>query len=111
MNLRRLKFLTLVFNLSVIFPDDPNPFIQQRANTVKSTVPEAIFRAATQVANGPQATFDLANGFLDLTSKVYVGYFFVFCSHDSYDGIRHNILLWRAGQSISYPQIARVLQS
>ncbi|KAL0948212.1 hypothetical protein HGRIS_010818 [Hohenbuehelia grisea] len=48
-----------------------DPFIRARAQTVRSGVSGAIFRLATQQAGGLQATFDLPNGFLDLTIRVY----------------------------------------
>ncbi|KAJ6482096.1 hypothetical protein C8R47DRAFT_1133907 [Mycena vitilis] len=60
----------LAYN-AVIFPDNPNPFIQARASGTRVGVPGAIFRSALQQPNGPQSVFDLPNGFLDLTSTVY----------------------------------------
>jgi len=56
---------------SVIFPPSNNPFIQARATATNSGVPGAIFRFASQLPNGPQSTFDLPNGFLDITRTVY----------------------------------------
>ncbi|PPQ99836.1 hypothetical protein CVT24_009630 [Panaeolus cyanescens] len=57
----------------VIFPLDniTDRFIQARATAIRSIIPASIFRAAQQPPNNLQATFDLANGFLDLTSKLY----------------------------------------
>jgi len=55
----------------VIFPSNNNTFIQARATTVRSGVPSAIFRFAAQMTNGLQSTFDLPNGFLDITKTVY----------------------------------------
>jgi hypothetical protein len=58
----------------VIFEDNTNPFIEARATATKVGVPGAIFRSALQKVDGLQSVFDLANGFLDLTSTVYVGF-------------------------------------
>ncbi|KAG5651374.1 hypothetical protein H0H81_008908 [Sphagnurus paluster] len=55
----------------VVFPDNTNPFITARALATGSGVSGAIFRFASQLQGGPQSTFDLPNGFLDITSKVY----------------------------------------
>ncbi|KAG6915973.1 hypothetical protein DXG01_009062 [Tephrocybe rancida] len=55
----------------VIFPNNANPFIQARSLATRSGVPGAIFRFASQKPDGPQSTFDLPNGFLDITSTVY----------------------------------------
>ncbi|KAF7290645.1 hypothetical protein MIND_01304800 [Mycena indigotica] len=54
---------------AVIFNPSNDPFIQARANGTHVGVPGAIFRSALQT--GLQATFDLPNGFLDQTSKIY----------------------------------------
>lgn len=62
----------IIFSSSVIFPPSNNPFIQARATATNSGVPGAIFRFASQLPNGPQSTFDLPNGFLDITRTVYV---------------------------------------
>lgn len=56
----------------LIFDNITNPFISARAIATRSIVPGAIFNNALQLPNGPQSTFDLANGFLDLTSRLYV---------------------------------------
>ncbi|KAF8966175.1 hypothetical protein BDZ97DRAFT_1809872 [Flammula alnicola] len=56
---------------AVIFDNNTNPFIQARAVATNSIVPGAIFHAAARLPNGPQSTFDLPNGFLDLTSTFY----------------------------------------
>lgn len=50
-------------------------FVQARATAINSGIPGAIFRFATQQPNGPQATFDDPNGFLDITNHVYVNNF------------------------------------
>ncbi|KAF9039631.1 hypothetical protein BDZ89DRAFT_1129244 [Hymenopellis radicata] len=55
----------------VVFPASPDPFVQARATATNTGVPGAIFRFASQLEGGPQSTFDLPNGFLDITSKVY----------------------------------------
>ncbi|KDR72946.1 hypothetical protein GALMADRAFT_252304 [Galerina marginata CBS 339.88] len=60
----------LVFN-GVIFDNSTNPYINARAVATGSILPGAVFRAAQQKPNGPDSTFDLANGFLDLTSTLY----------------------------------------
>lgn len=54
---------------AVVFEPNSNPFIQARATATNNGVPGAIFRFATQ--KGLQSTFDLPNGFLDLTTQVY----------------------------------------
>ncbi|KAF5375917.1 hypothetical protein D9615_008257 [Tricholomella constricta] len=55
----------------VIFRQNANPFIAARALATSSGVSGAIFRFASQLKDGPQSTFDLPNGFLDITSTVY----------------------------------------
>ncbi|KAJ7074670.1 hypothetical protein C8F01DRAFT_1101419 [Mycena amicta] len=55
---------------AVIFDPSSNPFIQARANGTHVGVPGAIFRSALQ--DGLQSTFDLPNGFLDKTNKIYL---------------------------------------
>jgi len=55
----------------LIFDNVTNPFIEARAVATRSIVPGAIYHKAQQLPNGPQSTFDLANGFLDLTTKLY----------------------------------------
>ncbi|KAF9560606.1 hypothetical protein CPC08DRAFT_689904 [Agrocybe pediades] len=59
-----------VFN-GVIFNDSSNPFIQARAVATRSVLSGAIFKAAQQLPNGPQSTFDRPTDFLDLTSTYY----------------------------------------
>ncbi|KAF8808238.1 hypothetical protein BYT27DRAFT_7164285 [Phlegmacium glaucopus] len=58
----------------LIFDNVTNPFISARAVAIRSIVPGAIFQSAQQLPNGPQSTFDLANGFLNLTTKFYTRY-------------------------------------
>ncbi|KAF8881627.1 hypothetical protein BD779DRAFT_1005036 [Infundibulicybe gibba] len=60
----------LAYN-GVIFPDDPNPFVQARANVIRSSVANAIFHSASQEVKGLQSVFDLPNGFLDKTHTIY----------------------------------------
>lgn len=61
----------------MVFPDNANnPIIQARATATSSGVSGAIFRFASQLPDGPQSTFDLANGFLDITTNVYVRHSF-----------------------------------
>lgn len=68
-------FIRLIFNFS---PDEqdarnnPDRFVAARATAVAAGVSGAIFRLASQQSGGLQATFDLPNGFLDLTTQVYV---------------------------------------
>jgi hypothetical protein len=47
-------------------------FVQARATAIGSEVPGAILRSATQQLNGPQATFDDPEGFLNIANHVYV---------------------------------------
>ncbi|KAK0470651.1 hypothetical protein IW261DRAFT_1573086 [Armillaria novae-zelandiae] len=56
---------------AVVFNSSSNPFIQARANATNIAIPGTVFRFASQLENGPQSTFDLPNGFLDITSNVY----------------------------------------
>lgn len=60
-------FNGVIFNNSIT-----DPFIRARATATTSIMPAAIFRAAQQSPNDLQSTFDSANGFLDLTSLLYV---------------------------------------
>lgn len=70
------RFVRLIFN----FAPDPqgdarnnaDRFVAARATAVAAGVSGAIFRLASQQPGGLQATFDLPNGFLDLTTRVYV---------------------------------------
>jgi len=56
----------------VIFDNITNPFVRARAIATRSIVPGAIYKTAQKLPNGPQSTFDLANGFLDPTTTLYV---------------------------------------
>ena len=55
----------------LIFDNITNPFIGTRAAAIGSLVPGAIFHSAEQLL-GLQSAFDLPNGFLDLTTLLYV---------------------------------------
>ncbi|KAJ3505074.1 hypothetical protein NLJ89_g7605 [Agrocybe chaxingu] len=55
----------------LIFSNITTQLDQARADTTRSMIPAAAFRAAMQLPDGPQSTFDFVNGFLDLTSKLY----------------------------------------
>ncbi|CAA7266310.1 unnamed protein product [Cyclocybe aegerita] len=55
----------------LIFSNITTQLDQARADTTRSMIPAAAFRAATQLPDGLQSTFDFVNGFLDLTSKLY----------------------------------------
>ena len=56
----------LVFNTST----DVN--VQSRANSIKSGIPNAIFRQAQQAPGGSKSVFQNPNGFLDFTEQIYV---------------------------------------
>jgi hypothetical protein len=49
-----------------------NPFVQARATAVNNGVPGAVFRFASQLAGGPESTFDDPTGFFNITQRVYV---------------------------------------
>jgi hypothetical protein len=66
------QFLDEVHPTRVIIPLNNTTFIQARATAMRSGVSGAIFRFAAQMENGHQPTFDLSNGFLDITKPVYV---------------------------------------
>ncbi|KAF5347802.1 hypothetical protein D9756_010270 [Leucocoprinus leucothites] len=55
----------------VIFDESPDPFIRARATAISSGVSGTIFRTASNQPQGLQAIFDLPNGMLDLTSRIY----------------------------------------
>ncbi|KAJ3544237.1 hypothetical protein NMY22_g2844 [Coprinellus aureogranulatus] len=57
----------------VVFPINPNPFIQFRANATNSIVPAAIFRSMNQSDGGLRSAFstDRPNAILDWTQKIY----------------------------------------
>ncbi|TFK63948.1 hypothetical protein BDN72DRAFT_802770 [Pluteus cervinus] len=56
---------------ALLFPNNSNPFIQARATAIASAISGAVFRFAAQSPAGTQGTFDLPNGFLDITSTIY----------------------------------------
>ncbi|KAJ3572065.1 hypothetical protein NP233_g3339 [Leucocoprinus birnbaumii] len=58
-------FNGLIFNFS------SDPFIQARATAISSGVSGTIFRTALNRPEGISAIFDLPNGMLDITSKIY----------------------------------------
>lgn len=78
-----------IIDYSVVFPNNPNTFIQARATATSSGVSGAIFRFASQLKGGPQSTFDLPNGFLDITSTVYVSRF-IYPRHFHPSILRHD---------------------
>ncbi|KAJ2925985.1 hypothetical protein H1R20_g11092, partial [Candolleomyces eurysporus] len=55
----------------VVFSNSSNPFIQARADAVRSILPAAIFRNMTVQPGGLDAVFDKPNGVLDATRKIY----------------------------------------
>ena len=56
-----------------MFSNSTNPFIQARADAVRSILPAAIFRNMTVQPGGLDAAFEKPNGVLDATKKIYVG--------------------------------------
>ncbi|KAG6812086.1 hypothetical protein H0H92_004451 [Tricholoma furcatifolium] len=52
----------------------PFRYLQNRAVAIRSGVPAAIFQQASQQPGGLQTTFNLPNGFLDITQDVYTQY-------------------------------------
>ncbi|KAF8187534.1 hypothetical protein K438DRAFT_1764701 [Mycena galopus ATCC 62051] len=69
-NITGPPFNNTPFN-AVIFDNNPNPFIQARANAAQFGVPGAIFQSALQAKNGLQSVFDQPSGFLNRTAKYY----------------------------------------
>ncbi|KAL0062545.1 hypothetical protein AAF712_010584 [Marasmius tenuissimus] len=72
-NVTQGEFAGKAFN-GVLFDTTNNTFIDARGTAAKAGIPGAVFRAASQRQNGLQAEFDSANGFLDLTDKIYTQY-------------------------------------
>ncbi|KAJ8091850.1 hypothetical protein PM082_021086 [Marasmius tenuissimus] len=72
-NVTQGEFAGKAFN-GVLFDTTNNTFIDARGTAAKAGIPGAVFRAASQRPNGLQAEFDSANGFLDLTDKIYTQY-------------------------------------
>ncbi|KAH8826757.1 hypothetical protein DL96DRAFT_1604192, partial [Flagelloscypha sp. PMI_526] len=63
--------ITDPFN-SVIFDETNfNAFVKARSVTTRTSVSGAVFKAAQLAQGGPQSIFDLPNGFLDLTTRIY----------------------------------------
>ncbi|KIM87793.1 hypothetical protein PILCRDRAFT_261415 [Piloderma croceum F 1598] len=62
---------TQPYNGVVFDTSSSDGFVQARATAIGSEVAGAILRSATQQPNGPQATFDDLNGFLNITNSVY----------------------------------------
>jgi len=62
---------------AVVFNQTSNRFIAARGSATNTGIPGTIFRAANQ--NKTQDAFTNPNGFLDLTSKVYVSIAIYFC--------------------------------
>jgi len=58
----------------LIFDSSPDTNVQARATSIRTGVPNAIFRGAAQDPNGLQSVFDNSDGFLDLTNAVYTQY-------------------------------------
>lgn len=58
---------SVVFNAT---NSDPN--VAARASSIRSGLPNAIFRSAEQSPGGLQSVFDDSNGFLGYTTNVYV---------------------------------------
>lgn len=55
----------------LIFDDSANINVQSRANSIKSGIPNAIFRQAEQAPGGATAVFQNPNGFLTYTQQIY----------------------------------------
>ncbi|KAI0048153.1 hypothetical protein FA95DRAFT_1540239 [Auriscalpium vulgare] len=55
----------------LLFDNSSNPNVQARALSIKSGIPNAIFRSAAQSPGGLDAVFDDNNGFLSYTKQVY----------------------------------------
>ncbi|KAJ7063502.1 hypothetical protein C8F01DRAFT_1279168 [Mycena amicta] len=55
----------------VVFPPSNDTFVLARAISIGAGVAGSIFRFASQLSGGIQATFDDENGFLSLTEQVY----------------------------------------
>ena len=73
-------FLYFLFTLShdglcrLIFDTSTDVNIQSRANSIRSGIPNAIFRQAEQAPGGLQSVFKNPNGFLGYTEQIYVCY-------------------------------------
>ncbi|KAA1470826.1 hypothetical protein DENSPDRAFT_836724 [Dentipellis sp. KUC8613] len=58
----------------LFFAPSTDTNVQARATSIKSGIPNAIFRGAAQNSSGLQAVFDDPTGFMNLTSNVYTQY-------------------------------------
>jgi hypothetical protein len=58
----------------LIFDTSADINVQSRANSIRSGIPNAIFRQAEQAFGGLQSVFQNPNGFLGYTEKIYVCY-------------------------------------
>jgi hypothetical protein len=56
----------------LIFDASPDVNVQSRANSIRSGIPNAIFRQAEQAPAGLQSVFQNPNGFLGYTEQIYV---------------------------------------
>lgn len=70
-------FVVLVVSLRacpsrIMFDNSPDINVQSRANSIRTGIPNAIFRAAVQSPGGLQGAYDVPDGFLGFTSKIYV---------------------------------------
>ena len=52
---------------------DNRPFVQARATAIRSGIPGAVFRLASQQPGGLEAEFSNETAFFQLTDKIYVG--------------------------------------
>jgi hypothetical protein len=59
----------------LVFNTSSDPFINERAVAIASGVSGTILRTASNQPGGLQAVFELPNGMLDITSKIYVNIF------------------------------------
>jgi len=55
----------------LIFDNSADINVQSRANSIKTGIPNAIFRQAQQAPGGLQSTFQDPNAFLNYTSRIY----------------------------------------
>ena len=59
-------------SFSLIFDDSTDVNINARALTIKTEIPGAIFRSATQADDGVDSVFQDVDGFVNRTTQVYV---------------------------------------
>jgi hypothetical protein len=60
----------------LIFDDSTDINVQSRANSIKSGIPNAIFRQAEQAPGGATSVFRNPTGFLGYTQQIYVCQYF-----------------------------------